>query len=204
MVTAALGRPGVPASSLHAAAVPSKQVIVAGAEPQDVLSLAKAGDQAAFASLVRRHQNMVFSVALHMLRSRAAAEDLAQEVFLELYRSLSKLESDSHLVFWLRRVTSHRCIDEIRRRHHHTEFPTDTLPEEGQAPEPREIFVADRLQSLVAALPEPARIVVVLRYQEEMDLAEIATTLNMPLNTVKSHLRRSISALRAQITGKER
>jgi RNA polymerase sigma-70 factor (ECF subfamily) len=78
------------------------------------LTQAKAGDQAAFAALIRRHQNMVFSVALHMLRSRPAAEDLAQDVFLELYRSLSRLESDAHVVSWLRRVASHRCIDEIR------------------------------------------------------------------------------------------
>src|SRR6188768_1015475 len=99
------------------------------AESQDLLTQAKAGDQAAFAALIRRHQNMVFSLALHMLRSRPAAEDLAQEVFLKLYRSLHRLESEAHVVSWLRRVASHRCIDEIRRRNHRPEFPTDTLPE---------------------------------------------------------------------------
>ena len=148
---------------------------------------------------------MVFSVALHMLRSRPAAEDLAQEVFLELYRSLGRLESEAHVVSWLRRVASHRCIDEIRRRNHRPEFGADTLPEAGHSPETREVFVAERLQALVAGLPDRARMVVVLRYQEEMDPTEIADVLGMPVNTVKSHLRRSIAALRERLMGsKER
>lgn len=183
-------------------AVPSPQCAAVDVEQPDLLTQAKAGDQAAFASLVRRHQNMVFSIALHMLRSRPAAEDLAQEVFLELYRSLGKLESDAHVVSWLRRVASHRCIDEIRRRNHRPEYPTEALPDAGHMPPTREIFIADRLQALVAGLPARARMVVVLRYQEEMDPTEIADALEMPINTVKSHLRRSIAALRERLTGR--
>jgi RNA polymerase sigma-70 factor (ECF subfamily) len=208
MVTAtSLGRTDVPVQrpSLVAVAVAPKQSApVADDESPDLLTQAKAGDQTAFAALIRRHQNMVFSVALHMLRSRPAAEDLAQEVFLELYRSLGKLESDAHVVSWLRRVASHRCIDEIRRRNHRPEFPTDALPDAGHAPETREVFVAEKLQALVADLPAKARMVVVLRYQEEMDPTEIADALEMPVNTVKSHLRRSIAALRERLMGRGR
>ena len=189
-----------------AVATPSQQLAAAAdTENPDLLARAKAGDQAAFAALIRRHQNMVFSVALHMLRSRPAAEDMAQEVFLELYRSLNRLESEAHVVSWLRRVAGHRCIDEIRRRNHRQEFATDTLPEPGHTPQPREVFAADRLQELVADLPDNARMVVVLRYQEEMEPTEIADALGMPVNTVKSHLRRSILALRERLMGsKER
>ena len=208
MVTAApFGRTDVPAQrpTLVGVAVAPKQAAAAtGTEGPDLLIQARAGDQAAFAALVRRHQNMVFSVALHMLRSRPAAEDLAQDVFLELYRSLGKLESDAHVVSWLRRVASHRCIDEIRRRSHRPEFPTDALPDAGHLPQTREVFVADRLEALVAGLPARARMVVVLRYQEEMDPTEIAEALDMPVNTVKSHLRRSIAALRERLTGRGR
>ena len=205
MVTAAtFGRTDTPATRPGPVAVPvaSPHFAAAAAESPDLLMLAKAGDQAAFAALIRRHQNMVFSVALHMLRSKPAAEDMAQEVFLELYRSLARLESEAHVVSWLRRVASHRCIDEIRRRNHRPEFGTDTLPEVGHSPQTREVFVADRLQALVAELPENARMVVVLRYQEEMDPTEIADALGMPVNTVKSHLRRSIAALRERLMGR--
>jgi RNA polymerase sigma-70 factor (ECF subfamily) len=208
MVTAApIGRLDVHAPLPRAVSVPAASPRCAAAteaDGPDFLTLAKAGDQAAFAALIRRHQNMVFSVALHMLRNRTAAEDLAQEVFLELYRSLNRLESDAHVVSWLRRVAGHRCIDEIRRRNHRQEYATDALPEAGHTPEPREVFVAERLQALVAELPERARMVVVLRYQEEMDPTEIADALSMPVNTVKSHLRRSLAALRERLTGRGR
>ena len=95
------------------------------------LALARDGDATAFAAIVRRHQSMVFSLALHVLRSRAAAEDLAQEVFLELYRNLARIESPAHVMCWLRRVTSHRCIDELRRPRHRMELPMDAVPDRG-------------------------------------------------------------------------
>lgn len=167
--------------------------------PPDALSKARAGDPAAFGAIVKRHQSMVFSLALHALRNPAAAEDVAQEVFLELYRSLGRLESETHTVAWLRRVTSHRCIDELRRARHRRELAVEFLPDRGALPAAREVFLEGRLHALVARLPARARMVMVLRYQEEMDVADIAATLDMPANTVKSHLRRSLAVLRAAL-----
>jgi RNA polymerase sigma-70 factor (ECF subfamily) len=167
---------------------------------EETLALARNGDAAAFARLIRQHQAMVFSLALHALRSRTAAEDLAQEVFLDLYRHLARIESPAHATSWLRRVTSHRCIDEIRRRRHRPELTVEVLPERGVAPVTREFFVEERLQSLVATLPPRARMVVVLRFQEELEPSEIAEALNMPVNTVKSHLRRSLNVLRIRLS----
>jgi RNA polymerase sigma-70 factor (ECF subfamily) len=161
---------------------------------------ARGGDATAFAALVRRHQSMVFSLALHVLRNRTAAEDLAQDVFLELYRSLGRLESAAHVVAWLRRVTSHRCIDELRRARNRMELQMEVLPERGQQAGDREFFLEGRLRDLVAELPPNARMVMVLRFQEELEPSEIADTLNMPVNTVKSHLRRSLAVLRAALS----
>jgi RNA polymerase sigma-70 factor (ECF subfamily) len=169
------------------------------AEADQTLALARSGDTAAFAAVIRRYQPMVFSVALHALRSRPAAEDLAQEVFLEFFRSLGRIESGAHAIAWLRRVTTHRCIDEIRRRQHRPELAVEEVPEQAVPPSAREVFLEDRLQALVATLPARARMVVVLRFQEELDPLEIADTLNMPVNTVKSHLRRSLKLLRARL-----
>jgi RNA polymerase sigma-70 factor (ECF subfamily) len=166
---------------------------------EETLTQARNGDSAAFARLIRQYQAMVFSLALHALRSRDAAEDLAQEVFLDLYRHLARIESAAHATSWLRRVTSHRCIDEIRRRRHRPELAVEALPERGVAPTPREYFIEERLQALVGTLPPRARMVVVLRFQEELEPSEIAEALNMPVNTVKSHLRRSISVLRVRL-----
>ena len=160
------------------------------------LARARDGDPTAFATLVRQYQAMVFSLALHALRSRPAAEDLAQEVFVELYRSLPRLESAAHVAAWLRRVTSHRCIDELRRPRRRLELTTDVLPDRGEMPAACEPFLEERLRRLVGELPPDARMVVVLRYQEELEPSEIAGLLKMSIDTVKSHLRRSLAMLR--------
>ena len=75
----------------------------------------------------------------------------------------------------------------------------DAVPDRGAAPPSRELFLERRLQELVGSLPSQARLVVVLRYQEELQPLEIAHALNMPVNTVKSHLRRSLAVLRARL-----
>src|SRR3954468_15485720 len=79
------------------------------------LHRAATGDHDAFGALIREHQDMVFSIAWHFLHDRDRAEEIAQEVFLQLYRTLGEIGSNAHLTFWLRRVTANRCIDESRR-----------------------------------------------------------------------------------------
>src|SRR5271157_4471751 len=69
-----------------------------------------------FSELVRLHQGTVFSIALHYLRDRATAEEVAQEVFLGLHKNLNRIESPSHAAAWLRKVAVQRSIDEGRRR----------------------------------------------------------------------------------------
>ena len=130
-----------------------------------------------------------------MLSDRHAAEDLAQEVFLQLYRSLSAVSSEAHLGFWLRRVTMHRAIDRLRRAPR-LESRAEELAAVVSETEPADPLLERRLRALVRELPAAARAVVLLRYQEDLDPVEIARTLRMPLNTVKSHLRRSLAQLR--------
>src|ERR1700719_4872533 len=69
------------------------------------------------------HQRPVYSLGLRMVSARHQAEDLAQDVFLQLYRSLAALESEDHLSFWLRRVTMHRAIDRLRRERRYAAMP---------------------------------------------------------------------------------
>jgi RNA polymerase sigma-70 factor (ECF subfamily) len=160
-----------------------------------LLTQALAGERAAFAALVRQHQRSVYGLALRMLSDRHAAEDLAQEVFLQLYRSLSAVSSEAHLGFWLRRVTMHRAIDRLRRAPR-LESRAEELAAVVSETEPADPLLERRLRALVRELPVAARAVVLLRYQEDLDPVEIARTLRMPLNTVKSHLRRSLAQLR--------
>jgi RNA polymerase sigma-70 factor (ECF subfamily) len=149
-----------------------------------------------FANMVREHQAMVFSLTYHFLHDRAAAEEVAQDVFLELHRHLAELKSPEHVVLWLRRVTVNRAIDAVRWRRRRAETPLDAVPEPGSAPEQSDVLLSQRLRRLVASLPEKARILVLLRYQEDMDPAEIAILMKMRLNTVKSQLQRALKLLR--------
>ena len=81
----------------------------------DSLLRARAGDRLAFASLIRQYQRPVYSLALRMLSDTHEAEDLAQEVFMQLHRRLAVIESDAHLLFWLRKVTTNLAIDRLRQ-----------------------------------------------------------------------------------------
>lgn len=139
---------------------------------------------------------MVFSLAHHFLRDRAAAEELAQDVFLQLYRHLDEMKSPEHVVFWLRRVTANRCISEARRRQRRPEVSMEEAPEP-QAPVPVSDPLADeQVRRMVASLPEKFRMVVLLRYQEDLDPEDIAQTLDISVNTVKSQLQRALTMLR--------
>jgi RNA polymerase sigma-70 factor, ECF subfamily len=166
---------------------------------EEMLTRALAGEAAAFGMLVRTHQRSVYSLALRMLSDRHEAEDLAQEVFLGLHRNLSSVESPAHLAFWLRRVTLNRAIDRLRRE------PRQTVPLEDasslviDATEQRDPLLQRRLRALLGQLPPAPRAVLLLRYQEDLNPNEIARTLNMSINTVKSHLKRSLATLRERI-----
>jgi RNA polymerase sigma-70 factor, ECF subfamily len=155
-------------------------------------------DAAGFAAIVREHQSMVFSLALHFLRDRALAEEIAQEAFLRLYRNLGTIESAEHLVRWLRKVTWRLCIDEVRGRPAHAPVSLEQVAEPVAGEPTTDLLLARRLHVLVSRLPETMRMAVILRYQEEMELSEIARVLEVPLNTVKSRLQRALTILRAR------
>lgn len=167
----------------------------------DSLSRARAGESAAFTALVRRYQRLVYSLALRMLSDRHKAEDLAQEVFLQLHRKLDSIESDAHLAFWLRKVTTNRAIDRLRQE---PKLEAVQLEEDaGLITEASDddLLLQRRLGEFVAQLPAAPRAVILLRYQEDLDPTEIARTLDMSINTVKSHLKRSLTTLRARVLG---
>jgi RNA polymerase sigma-70 factor (ECF subfamily) len=152
-----------------------------------------------FAEIVREHKGMVYSMAYHALQDRAAAEDLTQDVFLALHENLGRLESAQHIKPWLARVTSNRAIDHIRKRRYRSGPSLEQVPEPRARVEQSDLMLSRRLRQMVAALPAPARMMIILRFQEEMELAEIARTLEIPVQTVKSRLHRSVNLLREKM-----
>ena len=153
-----------------------------------------------FAAAVGEHQAMVFSLAYHFLRDRAQGEEIAQEVFLELHRSQATIDSPEHLVHWLRRTALHRSIDAARRRSRRPQTSLEVAAEPSAPAAVCDPLLRAKMQRLVATLPAPARAVVILRFQEDLQPSEIAGVLGMPLATVKSHLHRSLAVLREKLT----
>ena len=156
-----------------------------------------------FAVIVAENQSMVFSIALRFLRNRETAEELAQDVFLQIYQQLGRIENPAHATWWLRRAICHRCIDEVRKRKLRPRVGLEDAPEPVSRDSQSDPFLRDQLRRLVESLPEKARAVVLLRYQEDMDPSEISEMLEMPISTVKSHLHRSLTLLRGKMRKRE-
>lgn len=142
---------------------------------------------------------MVFSVAYHFLHDRDTAEEIAQDVFLSLHRNLGAIQSAAHAGFWLRKVAVQRSIDASRKRMRRPQVALEDVAEpvaRGAAGDP---MLGETLRRLIATLPETPRMVMVLRYQEDLDPSEIANLMAIPVGTVKSHLQRSLALLREKL-----
>lgn len=164
-----------------------------------------------FEALVREHQSLVFRTLTRMTGAGPHVEDLAQEVFLRLYRALPEFRGDSALTTYLFRIVVNVAQDEWKRRRRDRNFLASApAPEDDAAPEwienlpgdsihtharTPEQHLSDReLQSAVdtalLALPENERAVLVLYHQEELSYEAISAALDMPINTVRTHLHR--------------
>lgn len=151
-----------------------------------------------FAEAVDQGKAMVFSIAWHFLRDRLLAEELAQDVFLRLYRSWHSMESREHIECWLRKAMTHRCIDEIRRRKIQQHVSLEDAQEPGTLERLQDPLLTAYLERMVASLPEKQRMLVILRYQEGLEPDEISKLLGIKPSTVRTILGRAIALLRSK------
>ncbi|MEP7311732.1 MAG: sigma-70 family RNA polymerase sigma factor [Pseudomonadota bacterium] len=189
--------------ALKIADPPAAAALTEAADSDECLRDARAGNPAAFGRLITLHQARVFSLALRLTGRREDAEELAQDAFLQLHGNLARIDSPAHLRHWLYRTVTHRTIDHLRRRARQPLYvPADSAAEPAAEPaadaDESDPLLRRRLLQLILQLPEMARAVIVLRFQEDLDPVDIARLLDMPINTVKSHLRRSLDWLRLQ------
>ena len=164
----------------------------------------------AFEALVREHQSMVFRTLSRMTGNGVHVEDLAQEVFLRLYRGLESFRGDAKLTTWLYRITLNVAQDEWKRRKReqaHTSFddPEAGWPERIAGGDGDAEQILSRRQSMAAVnealgeLSDAERAVIVLFHQEECTYEQIALTLKLPLNTVRTHLHRGRQKLKERL-----
>ena len=164
----------------------------------------RAGEARAFEELVIAHQHRIFAVAQRMLGNAAEAEEIAQEVFLRVHRSIGEFRGDARLSTWLYAITSRLCLNRLtggdRRLRRDDADAIARAPGPGDAAallERSEVEAA--LHEAIAGLPEDRRIVVVLRDLEGLSYEEIAQALDLELGTVRSRLHRARMDLKAKL-----
>ena len=163
------------------------------------------GDARAFDELVTAYQHRVFSVALRMLRNRTEAEEVAQEVFLRVYRTVAAFRGDAKLSTWLYAIASRVCLNRLAssdRRVTREGDETLTRLASGDATPVDELERSEleaTLHRAIAELPEERRIVVVLRDLEGLSYEEIAAALDLELGTVRSRLHRARMDLKEKL-----
>ncbi|HET8629488.1 MAG TPA: sigma-70 family RNA polymerase sigma factor [Thermomicrobiales bacterium] len=158
------------------------------------------GDVDAFAALAERYKRPVYNLAYRMLGNAADAEDAAQETFVRAYTRLNTYQPGGRFGAWLLAITSHWCIDFLRRRRTISLEAVQaslTLPSTGDHPEDLALRAEgrDEVQCWLAALPEPYRLVLVLRYWHELSYNEISEAIGQPVSTVRMRLFRARQSL---------
>jgi len=172
----------------------------------DLISRAAGGDASAFQALVERHRAMVYRIAYQFAGNHHDAEDIAQEVFIKVYRSLDRFRQDAQLTSWMYRIVMNACIDH-RRRHRlnanaafgdEAEQRMLNAPEETPGPEDCAYAgeIGEVLEVEIRRLPKGQRVVFLMRHYQGMKLCEIADALGLAEGTVKRQLHAAVHRLR--------
>jgi RNA polymerase sigma-70 factor (ECF subfamily) len=187
---------------------------VGASEPdqEDVrlMTLVSNGDMAAFEQLVERHQVLVAGTVGRMLGNNSDVEDIAQQVFVRVWKSAKRYEPRAKFTTWLLKITRNLVFNELRRRKRHATTPLQPDPDSDELPLPDqrtstpdasllEGELQRSIESAIGELPESQRMAVVLRRYEELSYEQIAEVLGQSVPAVKSLLFRARTELRQRL-----
>ena len=172
-----------------------------GVSDGDLVRRFRQGQEEAFAQLMRRHESRVYNLAYRMLGNSEEARDAAQEAFLSCFRNLEKFRGDAAFSTWLHRIAVNVCYDSLRKR---SAAPVDAIRFHEPVPAPdhgdRTALSIDVQRALLAVSPQ-FRAVLILHEIQDVPVEEIASTLELPVGTVKSRLHRGRVALGRALEG---
>lgn len=184
-----------------------------GEDAEDVrlMTLVSGGDTSAFEQLVERHQRLVIGTVTRMLGNNSDAEDIAQQVFVRVWKSAKRYVPRAKFTTWLLKITRNLVFNELRRRSRHAQVSLQSETEEEERPirdehatAPDALLLEEELQKAIDAaisnLPETQRMAVILRRYEELSYEEIAETLEQSVSAVKSLLFRARTELRESLS----
>jgi RNA polymerase sigma-70 factor (ECF subfamily) len=171
-------------------------------EDQALISAVLAGQPEAFEEIVLRYERAVYNLAVRTLRDSTEAQDATQEAFFKAYRALGSFRPGAKFSTWIFTICYRLCCDRLakRKRYSDDELPDRADPAAGPAAVAEQNDEALRLRAAIDALPEKYRTVITLYHLQGKQYEEIATVLNLPLGTVKTHLFRAKDQLRKALT----
>jgi len=184
-------------------------------DPDAALMLrAKRGDRAAFAELVEKYKQPVMNFVFRPLRDEIEAEDLAQNVFLQAWKSRSRYRQTAKFSTWLFTIARNLCLNEIRRRSRHPaesieeahaeheDLPRQQYEDKSQIAPPDKLLhgeLAQKIEEALAELPEAQRTAILLCRQDELSYEEIAEVLDCSLSATKSLIHRGRETLKEKL-----
>src|SRR5512143_3607688 len=172
-------------------------------DERELIERARQHDEAAFAALVEQYAGTVYRIVRRMLPDRMEAEEIVQETFWRFWRALARYDNQAPLLPYLATIASNLARDRFRREWRLQDLPPDdvldtateagVLDVEASFEDQRTL---ERLAACVRGLPVAYRAVISLRYDADMSYEQIAEALSLPVNTVRTHLRRAKGLLR--------
>jgi len=176
-----------------------------------LMRLMSAGDTQAFEELIERHQSLVAGTVARMLGSNSEVEDIAQQVFIRVWKSAGRYTPRAKFTTWLLKITRNLVFNELRRTRRRAQVPIQTEPDAAEIPlkdetnpTPDASLLENELQEAIekaiTELPERQRMALVLRRYEELNYEQIADILDLSVPAVKSILFRARTELRAQLS----
>jgi RNA polymerase sigma-70 factor (ECF subfamily) len=180
------------------------------AEDARLMQLVGRGDMGAFEQLIERHQSLVAGTVARMLGSNSDVEDIAQQVFIRVWKSAARYVPRAKFTTWLLKITRNLVFNELRRtkRHTHVPLPTEKTNEvplkDESSPAPDATLLEGELrraiEQAIAKLPDTQRMALVLRRYEDLSYEEIGEILDLSVPAVKSVLFRARTELRARLS----
>ena len=181
------------------------------AEDVRLMELVSHGDTSAFETLVERHQSLVGGTVAHMLGSNSDVEDIAQQVFIRVWKSARRYVPRAKFTTWLLKITRNLVFNELRRSKRHAHVPLQTDPgaeefplKDEKNPAPDASLLQTELQQAIddaiAQLPESQRMALILRRYEQLSYEEISEVLDLSVPAVKSVLFRARTELRSRLS----
>jgi RNA polymerase sigma factor (sigma-70 family) len=160
----------------------------------ELIKAAQSGDRDALIALLREIESHVYRTAYYILGNEQDAQDIAQEALIRIYTKIQSYEEKALFKTWVQRIVTNLCIDKFRKNkavvsieEHNLMFAADGHLED----EIISTYMAKDIQKAIEQLPERHKTVIVLRYLQDFSYNEIAESLDLPLNTVKSYLFRA-------------